>query len=326
MIKEQQEKIFLVINLSYFGDVLLTNSLCQNIKNSYPDSKIVFLTDKPFVEAAKYQYCVDDAIYIDKRGENKGFLGLLKFVLNCEYRNKVYAAFTMYDNDRGILISRLLNAQKRISGPSRAVKWMLTDIHKERSELIHMQDISGDFIRTLSGENGKLYPIKYITNPESDKLTQKIAQQYKDKSIISLCTVSKQKDKDMPIQTTIDIINKLNSQGKTVFYFGAGKACQDYATELKKNGCLKFVDLTNVTTINELANVMQLCEAVISIDTGTMHLAYATGVPTVCVFYRKEMIKKWAPRKSLYKSTVVIDNDYSAENICNQTFELIKNC
>ena len=324
MQNSKNQEIFLIINLSYFGDVLLTNTLCQNIKLNYPDSKVVLLTDKPFYEAAKYQYCVDEAIYFDKKGENKGLLGLLKFVIGCKYKNKIYASFIMYDNERGILISTLLNSRKRISGPNKIFKWLLTDIHWERkNELVHMQDINGDFIRTLTGKNGEILPIKYQPNQENDELIEKIKKQFSEKEIIGLCTVSKQKAKDMPVDTAIEIINKLASQDKTVFYFGAGKECRDYANELKKRGCRNFVDLTNVTTISQLAGIMQICKAVISIDTGTMHLSYATGVPTVCIFYKTEMIEKWAPRKSLYPHTIIIDKNYTAENICNKTIELI---
>ena len=324
MQNRENQKIFLIINLSYFGDVLLTNTLCQNIKLNYPDSKTVMLVDKSFYEAAKYQYCVDEAIYFDKKGENKGLLGLLKFVIGCKYKNKIYASFIMYDNERGILISTLLNSRKRISGPNKIFKWLLTDIHWERkNELVHMQDINGDFIRTLTGKNGEILPIKYQPNQENDELIEKIKKQFSEKEIIGLCTVSKQKAKDMPVDTAIEIINKLASQDKTVFYFGAGKECRDYANELKKRGCRNFVDLTNVTTISQLAGIMQICKAVISIDTGTMHLSYATGIPTVCIFYKTEMIEKWAPRKSLYPHTIIIDKNYTAENICNKTIELI---
>ena len=326
MQNSENQKIFLIINLSCFGDVLLTNTLCQNIKLNYPDSKTVMLVDKPFYEAAKYQYCVDEAIYFDKKGENKGLLGLLKFVIGCKYKNKIYASFIMYDNERGILISSLLNSRKRISGPNKIFKWLLTDIHWERkNELVHMQDINGDFIRTLTGKNGEILPIKYQPNQENDELIEKIKKQFSEKEIIGLCTVSKQKAKDMPVDTAIEIIKKLASQDKTVFYFGAGKECRDYANELKKRGCRNFVDLTNATTINQLAGIMQICKAVISIDTGTMHLAYATGIPTVCIFYKTEMIEKWAPRKSLYPHTVVIDKNQTAKNIIQNAKELIKN-
>ena len=179
MQNSKNQKIFLIINLSYFGDVLLTNTLCQNIKLNYPDSKTVMLVDKPFYEAAKYQYCVDEAIYFDKKGENKGLLGLLKFVIGCKYKNKIYATFIMYDNERGILISSLLNSRKRISGPNKIFKWLLTDIHWERkNELVHMQDINGDFIRTLTGKNGEILPIKYQPNQENDELIEKIKKQF----------------------------------------------------------------------------------------------------------------------------------------------------
>ena len=59
-------KIFLVFNTAYFGDVLLCNTLCQNIKLIYPDSKVVMVVNKPFWEAAKYQKDVDDVVIYDK--------------------------------------------------------------------------------------------------------------------------------------------------------------------------------------------------------------------------------------------------------------------
>ena len=324
MQSSQQEKIFLIINLSFFGDVLVTNTLCQNIKLNYPDAKIVFVVNKPFYEAAKYQYCVDDVIYFDKKGEHKGLFGFFKFIQNCKYKNKIYAAFAMYDNERAILLSYFLNARHRISGPSFYVKWSLTDILIERKkELSRMQDINGDFIRALTGENGKVVPIKYLTDANNDAFAQKLLKEFGEKEIIGLCTVGKHKENYLPVDTAVELIEKFNSENKTIFYFGVGKAANDYANELRKRGCVKFVDLTNATTIYQLANVMQLCKAVISIDTGTMHLSYATGRPTVCIFKRPKMIKKWAPLPDLYPHTVIIGSKFTAENIYQKTLKLL---
>ncbi len=49
--------------------------------------------------------------------------------------------------------------------------------------------------------------------------------------------------------------------------------------------CRKFINLVNKTSIKELALILQKCECLISIDTGTMHLGYAVGVPTIAIFY-----------------------------------------
>ena len=62
-----KEKVFLVFNTACFGDVLLCNPLCQNIKNIWPNSKVIFICDKNFKDVAKYQKGVDDVVIYDKK-------------------------------------------------------------------------------------------------------------------------------------------------------------------------------------------------------------------------------------------------------------------
>lgn len=100
----QKQKIFLVFNTSHLGDTLLCNSLCQNIKNVYPDSKIVFIVNKPFYEAALYQKDVDEVIVFDKFGKHKGLLSRIKFILKFPYKHADYA-FVTYRNNTNSLIS-----------------------------------------------------------------------------------------------------------------------------------------------------------------------------------------------------------------------------
>lgn len=64
------EKLFLVFNTACFGDVLLCNALCQNIKLLYPNSRVVFIVNKPYYEAAKFQKDVDDVVIFDKKEEH----------------------------------------------------------------------------------------------------------------------------------------------------------------------------------------------------------------------------------------------------------------
>lgn len=322
--KNKDTKTILVINLSYFGDVILTNSLCQNIKQYYPDSKIVFLVNKPFYEAAKYQECVDDVITMDKRGRHKGLTGLIKFVFECGYYGKIDTSFVLYGNDRGILVSYLLGAHVRISGPTKFSKYFLTHIHKETDGFNSMQDINANFIKTLTGETAKIVPVKYKTNANKDLFVLNLKKHFPGKEIIGLCCVSKQKSKDMPIETAINIINLANKDGKVVFYLGAGKESRDFADNIKKSGCVDFIDLTNITTIKQLANVLTICNFLISVDTGTMHLACAVDTPVISIFYKQDMIEKWAPRDFLYKSIVISDN-YSAENIYEKAICLYQN-
>ena len=300
-----ESKVFLVFNTAYFGDVLLCNTLCQNIKLIYPASKVVMVVDKPFYDVAKYQKDVDDVVIFDKRGEQKSPAGILKFILNFPYKNP-YCSFITYTNVRNSIVSKLIGAKKVVCLP-------------KNNPAESVQKRSLGLLSRITDKPLKNLPIRYIA---SDELPAKLDLDL-TKKYVGLCTLSKRKEKDMPLETAIEIISDLSSRGKTVLLFGAGEECRKYRDKLKAKGCLNFVDLIDQTTIYQMANIMQLCKVVISIDTGTMHLAYATGTPTVCIFYKKDMITKWAPRKSLYPHTIIIDKNYTAENICNKTIELI---
>ena len=108
---KNNEKIFLVFNNDCFGDILLCNSLCQNIKNIFPNSKIIFIIcDKKWYEVAKYQKDVDEVFVFDKKGEHKGLLGQIKFCKTFKYKN-IYATFITHKNDRNYITSLLLRSK-----------------------------------------------------------------------------------------------------------------------------------------------------------------------------------------------------------------------
>ena len=65
--KFDSQKVFVVFNTACFGDVLVCNSLCQNVKRIYPNSKVVFVVNKPFYDVAKNQKDVDEVIVFDKK-------------------------------------------------------------------------------------------------------------------------------------------------------------------------------------------------------------------------------------------------------------------
>lgn len=313
----EKEKIFLVINLSYFGDVLLTGALCQSIKIKYPKSKVLFMTNKPLLEAAKYLEGVDDVLYIDKKKEHKGLWGLIKFASTCKYCNKIDTTFIMYGNDRGILLSYFLNSKKRISGNNNITKFLLTDYKLDFDNYMHTQDRNANFLKNITGE--KILPIPIIYNPPEkakifpDNLLKELNY---PKKLIGICLTSKKIEKDMPIEDAIKLITHLNKEKYTILYTGAGDRAKEYSENLKALGCKNFIDLTNKTTISELAATIQQCHRFISVDTGSLHLACAVKTPTLALFYINNdfHLQTWAPKSDLY-NCILIKENITIENI-----------
>lgn len=303
---KKKEKAFLIFNTACFGDVLLCNALCQNIRLSYPNSKIVFIVDKPYLDVAKYQKDVDDVIVYDKKGEHKGFLGFLKFIFNFKYKFP-YCTFVTYMNIRNYIIALLLLSANIVSGC------------KHDSEVI-MQKRHAKLLTKITNQPVKNLPIRYEISSEIPEKFKGLLN--KDNKYIALSPLTKKKCKDIPIQVVQELIIKFCNNGYVPILCGVGSDIAEYSKELQNLGC-KFVDLTNKTSIPELASILKNCTALISADTGTMHLGYSLGISTIAVFYDALFAQIWGPQKEIYKNTCIISENQTSDNIFNQLKDII---
>lgn len=320
-------KNFLVINTSFFGDVLLTDTLCQNIKLAYPGSNIIFMVNKPFYEAAKYMAGVDEVVCYDKAGIHKGLAGILTFLREHwgSLKDRIDAAFVLYGNERGICIAKALGAHTIISDNRGLFHYLFSTISVEKG-LGTVQQENTKLIKALTHQEAVDLPIRYTPPLAAETYAQQLFGQWgirPQDELVGLCTTSKRAEKDMPLSTAVEVITALQQTGKKVVYLGAGPTAAEYAAELRSRGCCSFIDLTDKTSIAELAAVIQSCAAVISVDTGTLHLTCASGVPLVALFYVNDCrhLAKWAPAK--YYPHVLLSENITAANILHSLQTLL---
>ncbi len=284
---------FLIFMTACFGDVLLCSTLCQNIKHFYPDAKVVFIVDKPCYDAAKYHKDVGDVVIYDKKGENKGIIGLIKFIIKFKYKF-AYASFLPYSNIRNWLISFFCG-----------IKHIIMEDNKDSE--IYKQKKHANLISKLTQKDSINFPMRYITNKELNPLNT-------SDNYIVLCPLTKREEKNIPVETSAKLI-ELFSKNQIVLT-GKGKNAEEYAKILQSKGC-KFINMVNKTNIPELASILKDCKMLISANTGTMHLGCAVGCPVTAVFYEQENIDIWQPRNQIYNSLIINENQ-SPENIYNQ--------
>lgn len=297
-------KTFLVINTSFFGDTLLTDPLCRNIKLEYPDSKIIFMVNKPFAEVARYMDGVDEVLCYDKKGEHKGLTGFIHFynTYKVQYKNKIDVAFVIYGNERGIILSKLFGVKKVYSDNTGLLRCLLDNRLIDYQGRTHTQDKHNTLLELYTGKTSQPMPMLYLPPQEAaltvDILWKKYNIQYSD-DLVAICTTTKRKEKDMPVAACAQLIDGLTRQGKKVLYVGAGEVAVDYVKNLHNLNCTNFIDLTNQTMITELAEVLKRCKVAISVDTGTMHLICALHIPLLALFYvyTEDHLISWAPKE-----------------------------
>ena len=308
------KKIFVIFNTTAIGDVLVTNTLVQNIKYYYPESYVVFVCNTPIYDVAKYQDGVDEVITYDKK-TCKNLKGIWNFAKNFPCK-KPFASFVTYSNERNLLISRLIGSKHIISNHKIAL-WNT----KEKYQLNfyeHMKDRWGGLIEPLTGEHQNL-PIKYLPPDVETPVTDKIRSL---KSPVPISATSNFAPKDMKVNDCVELINLLNNEGYTHVMTGAGKAARDFNTQLRKAGCFNFVDIVDCTSFAELAKILKICGCCISVDTGTLHFANALSVPVVGIFYNG-LVETWGSDKTLYPSIMLEGKGVKPTDIMSAFKELV---
>lgn len=315
---------FLIMNTSFFGDVLLTGALCRGIKIKYPDSKLIFMVNKPFYEAAKYLEGVDEVIEYDKKGENKGIRGFFSFYYKYKevYKNEIRAAFVIYGNERGIILARLWGAKQIYSDNSSVFRFLLGCKNLKDEYNLHVQDKNLHLLSLYTGEKIDELPIMYYPPLEAEKAIDALLRKYaldNCSDCIAICTTSKRIEKDMPISICYSLIEKLSKDDYKVLLVGAGSDAVNYAQKLKMMKGKSFFNLVNQTSISELGALLKRCKYVISVDTGTLHLACAVRVPVIALFYINDVshIRRWAP-KNFYPHRLLVGSEISIKAILGQ--------
>lgn len=303
-----EEKVFVIFNTTSIGDVLVTNTLVQNIKYYYKNSKIVFVCTPTIYDVAKYQDGVDDVVTFDKK-TSKSLSGILNFTKNFPYK-KPFASFVTYANERNLLLSRLIGA-KHIISHNKFKLWNTKEKYPIKN-YYHMKDRWGGMIEPLVGEYQNL-PIKYNVPNIETPVIKKVKEL---KNPVAISTTSNLKPKDMSVKDCIELINLLNKEGYTPLMTGAGAIAREFVVDLKKEGCFDFVDIVDCTSFIELANVLKICNKCISVDTGTLHFANALQVPVVGIFYHG-LADMWGADSTLYPSVILEGKGVNPTEIFN---------
>lgn len=317
--KNNKQKVFLIFNATFIGDILVTNILCQNIKRFYPDSKVVFIVQPQFIDVAKYQKDVDEVYGFDKKN-NGGFWGVMNFIRKFPYK-RPFASFITYESDRNLVISKLLGSKHVISQTQKGLKIL----HSKEKYGMHpyhqMKDIFASLLEPLVEKVDTNLPIVYNPPKSESEVVKNLENISKDKDLVLICPTSKLAAKDITPSMAVGLIKKINEDGKVPLLTGAGEVSRNFLQVVKEQGCNDFIDLVDKTSFVELANIMKISKGVISVDTGTMHFANSLQVPVLALFYYGYE-ENWASDESLYPAKT-LSNETSVDKIYSEFLSLL---
>ena len=314
---KNKQKTFVVINLAYIGDVMVCSALCEEIKRNYPESKLIFVTNKISAQVAEGIPSVDVVRVFDKKKEHRGLLGLLKFA---SVFKGVDVCFPIHSYDRGNLLAFLTGAKRRISNKQEKnlTRFLLTDCLDTNS--VHVLDRTLELVVPITGKKPESSMNYKVKDECAKRAFDMIKEQGYDKyDLVALCTNTKNPVKDWNAKDAAEFIRLVNESGKRVVWVGTSNS-SEMAEEVKNNIGDVFLNLINKTDIALLGGVLKNCRALVSVDTGTMHIGVAMKMPVVSLFFVPFLVDEWAPRDESY-TRVILNEDGISASLC---FEKLK--
>ena len=261
------------------GDVLLATPLIRWIKQSYPRSRIDFLTKNAYVPFLETNPHVDRAIPFPPRDGVRTLIRRLR-------KGSYGAVVDLQGNFRSVLLSALSGAPGRSRVRVGRVRRFL---------LVHCG-------RDTYGENVPV-PIKYLRavpfpvrddggglelrvpdgiQAVSDRRLRDAGWRPGDR-LAALAPGAGRRTKRWPAERYAEVARQLSRKGFTTVLLGGpedGDACRAVAGMVQP----KPLDASRGFSVLETAGVLRRSELLVANDTGIMHMACALDVKVVAVF------------------------------------------
>ncbi len=253
----------LVIRLSSIGDIVLTTPVVRCIKQQLPGAEVHYLTKKQF------EPLLSSNPYIDKLWLYEGEFGKLIPQLRAE---KFDFIVDLHKNQRSTLIKLRLCRPSGTFCKLNIRKWLIVNLKWNILPDIHIVDRYFGAVKKLGVKNdGK--GLDYFI-PSADEVVPAYPQ------FVAVVIGGKHNTKIFPPVKVAEVLNKLD---KPVILLGGkedhakGEDILQLVSKPVKNAC-------GTLSLNQSASLLRQSSAVMTNDTGLMHIAAALGKKIVSVW------------------------------------------
>ena len=253
----------LLIRFSSIGDIVLTTPVVRCIKQQLPGSEVHFLTKKQF------EPVLSSNPYIDKLWLYEGEFGKLIPELGDENFNFIV---DLHKNQRSTLVKLRLGRPSGTFCKLNIRKWLMVNLKWDFLPHIHIVDRYFGAVKKPGVKNdGK--GLDYFI-PSADEVVPAYPQ------FIAVVIGGKHNTKIFPPAKVAEVINKLD---KPVILLGG---MEDHARgeEILKLVSKPALNVCGTLNLNQSASLLRQSSAVMTNDTGLMHIAAALGKKIVSVW------------------------------------------
>ena len=264
-------KKILVIRLSSLGDIVLTQSAVQALRNKFPDAQIHYLTKIVFAPIVELFNCVDEIHY----WENK--YTLLKELK----KTKFDLAIDLHSKFNTFIIKSFINAKRTITYNKKHLLRRQIVKNKTKKTISSTVGLYFNALKNIGLETEvfapKLFPAKDTEMPEVFRID-------KQAKFIGLFPGALHRTKQYPVKQLAEFIDSVPAKWSCQLLIFGSEAEGNLAEELNSLTKTNIIDLCGKLDLQQLVFAISKIDAVITNDSGPMHIAAALEKPQIAIF------------------------------------------
>ncbi len=325
---------------NWVGDLVMATPILAEVRKKFPRAHITAMCIKPICELLEQDENIDELFCFSKQ----------KFSFDRrDAKKNIIEKLKAGEYDLGILLTNSFSSawwfwqgkiKRRIGFKDHFRSFLLTDgvAIPENKEKMHQVEIYKKLLKPLGITSSDALPKIYLSDEEIKRAKELLYQRgYEDKRpLIGINPGAAYGEaKCWPPERFSEVARKIREkEDYNVVFFGDGKTAP-LVKEITSGLDERVINLAGLTSLRELASIIQTCDVLLTNDSGPMHIAAALGTEVVALFgstndtktgpYKKGgVINKKVKCSPCYKRTCPIDFSCMTSIQVDEVIELIK--
>lgn len=268
----------LVLKLRAIGDVLLSTSVLRNLREAFPDARIDFLTEHPARDIIDSNPDIDNALVFHTK--NDRIVPWLWRLYKADYD----LVFDLFCNPRSAQLCWATRANVRVGYPFRGRKYAYSAYVESRSNEIHNVDFNLDPLRALDIPIIDTEPHVPVDERDAEwatDITKRLRSQHP--LLVAMNPSGTWETKRWGLEKFAALADALIEKHNALPILLWGPGEKDDVESIQAQMTNKPY-IPPVTSLKQLAALLQQCDFTISNDAGPMHISAAVGTPTLGIF------------------------------------------
>ncbi len=266
----------LVIKPRAIGDVLLSTAVLPDLRRAFSDSRIDFLVESfasPVLEGNPH---INDVLAYDTRKDSSAS------IISRVRRRRYDMVIDLFANPRTAVITLLSGARYRIGFPFKWRRLAYNVLVTPRSGDVHNVEFNLDAIRRIGVDVTSTFPAFYLDDRSQNFAYTFLSQNdLRSGDFIAINIGGGWEIKKWKPDKFIELCGMIETHlhKRAVVLYGPSEE-----SEASRISEASEAILAPPTSLKEMGAILQKSEALVTNDSGPMHIAAALRVPTLAIF------------------------------------------